>query len=155
MRSALLAMLFALGCDGHPHADPTLAICPAPDPLVLGYTINEPPNCAGTAGECSFGKDFMDRYCTMCHSSSLDGAARNGAPKFHDFDTLLGIIQVNDHIDEQAGSGPGANNTAMPPERCPTTAGGPLDRACAQPTLAEREQLATWLACERDRQHSF
>lgn len=84
----------------------------------------------------NFGKAFMETYCTQCHHSELMGAARNGAPSFHDFDTLFGIKAVSDHIDQTTASGPAATNTGMPPEGEP------------QPSLAEREMLAEWIACD-------
>lgn len=82
----------------------------------------------------SFGQPFMEQYCTRCHSSALAGEARMGAPAFHDFDTQLGIQQVADHVDQAAGAGPNATNESMPPDG-------------ASPTLAERQQLAEWIAC--------
>ena len=101
----------------------------------------------------SFGNHFMQTYCTDCHASTLKHAQRNGAPLFHDYDTLMGVLEIPDHIDEYAGSGPGATNTRMPPSKCPTTPGGSLDRACPQPTEDERTQLSVWLACEVARPH--
>jgi hypothetical protein len=97
----------------------------------------------------------MEKYCTWCHDSSLPRSKRNGAPLRHDFDSFLGIYRVDDHIDEQAGAGPDATNEFMPGDRCPSTKGGPLDKDCEQPTLEERKQLATWLACEKNRPHDF
>jgi cytochrome c5 len=82
----------------------------------------------------NFGQEFMTTYCTRCHSSTLTGAARMGAPAFHDFDTLEGIKGVSNHVDQTAGSGPEATNEAMPPS------GG-------MPTLAERQMLSEWIAC--------
>jgi cytochrome c5 len=82
----------------------------------------------------SFGRGFMERYCTRCHASTLRGEDRQGAPSFHDFDTLFGIKAVFDHVDETTASGPAATNTSMPPDT-------------PSPTLAERQQLGEWLAC--------
>lgn len=84
----------------------------------------------------TFGQAFMAQYCTRCHSSSLAGAARNGAPSDHDFDTLEAIRAVGaDHIDRAAAAGPAGVNTVMPP------AGNP------QPSEEERRLLGEWLAC--------
>src|SRR5687767_14853394 len=47
----------------------------------------------------SFGQEFMATYCTECHASTLMGAERQGAPLYHDFDTLDGVLPVLDHID--------------------------------------------------------
>jgi uncharacterized membrane protein len=86
----------------------------------------------------NFGRDFMSKYCTKCHSSTVTGDARHGAPAGHDFDTLAGILAVADHIDEHAASGPNATNTEMPPE------------GETAPSKEEREKLGQWLACETE-----
>jgi hypothetical protein len=143
MRGVVIALLLA-GCSEGPT--PTGTVCPTPDPGEPTYE--------------DFGKPFMERYCLWCHDSVLmDRSLRNGAPLFHDFDTLLGILEIDtalsDHIDEQTGIGPDASNRFMPPDRCPSTIGGSLDRDCLKPTDDERRQLALWLACERDRPHNF
>jgi hypothetical protein len=82
----------------------------------------------------NFGKPFMTKYCTRCHSSDLVGAARHGAPSFHDFDSLFGIKAVHEHIDETTAAGPAAFNDGMPQD-------GP------KPTSMERYQLGEWIAC--------
>jgi hypothetical protein len=131
MRALLFASLLAAACSDSVFGPPTETVC-APD-STLTYE--------------SFGKPFMEKYCTSCHAEDLRGVQRNGAPSFHDFDTLFGVRAVSDHIDETAGAGPAATNTGMPPEECPSTPGGPLNRDCPKPTLAERKQLAVWIAC--------
>ena len=138
MKHLLLALVVIAACD---TPTPTGAVCPSPDP--------------GTPTYENFAKPFMDKYCRWCHDSSLPRSQRNGAPLFHDFDTLLGILEVQDHIDERAGIGPDATNRFMPPDSCPKTIGGKLDGACAKPTDDERRTLAIWLACEADRTHNF
>ena len=118
---AALALALALtpaGCHGH-DGTPTEADCPTGSTLTWA----------------NFGQKFMTDYCTRCHASQLTGAARHGAPSFHDFDTPSGVRAVADHIDEEAASGPAATNTAMPPDG-------------AKPTLEERQQLGEWLACD-------
>lgn len=79
---------------------------------------------------------FAAKYCTSCHATALTGTARQGAPGDHNFETEDGILEEKAHVDEEAGSGPSATNTAMPP------AGSPA------PTKAEREKLSAWLACQ-------
>jgi len=83
----------------------------------------------------TFGEDFMASYCTRCHSSKLEGAARNGAPLDHDFNSLVGVLSVAEHIDEYAAAGPDAVNEVMPPDG-------------EAPSAEERELLGQWLACE-------
>jgi uncharacterized membrane protein len=102
---------------------------------VLGPLTETTCPPASTLTYENFGKSFVESYCTDCHSSELSGDARNGAPSFHDFDTLAGIRAVANHIDQTSGIGPAAENRNMPPEGEP------------QPTDAEREMLAEWIAC--------
>lgn len=82
----------------------------------------------------SFGRSFMESYCLRCHSGSVTGAAREGAPSDHNFDTIIEIQGLADHIDQMAGVGPDSTNEIMPTDD-------------PKPTLAERQQLAEWLAC--------
>lgn len=138
MRACALLLVAACGANGPPPT-PTLAVCPTPDPNTLTYD--------------NFGQSFAEQYCVRCHSSSLSRAQRNGAPLFHDFDSLIGMVQVSNHIDEQAGFGPAAENAFMPPDRCPAEPGGPLAIACPKPTEQERRDLALWIACEILRPH--
>lgn len=81
-----------------------------------------------------FARQFMESYCTRCHARALKGAARHGAPSFHDFDTLFGIKPVADHVDETTAAGPAATNLGMPPDD-------------PRPSLDERKQLGEWIAC--------
>lgn len=136
----LVIAMFVLAACG-PSPTPTGTVCPDPDP--------------GTPSYEDFGKPFLEKYCTHCHSSELPRSQRHGAPLYHDYDSLIGVLRNPNHIDEQAGAGPAATNDFMPPDRCPSTPGGPLDRDCAKPTDEERAMLALWLACEVDRPHPF
>ena len=122
--SILAAVVSSAACSEHSHAvvgEPTGAVCPT----------------ASTLTYVTFGKAFLDKYCVECHDSNKTGAARKGAPEFHDFDTLVGLKQVSDHADEYAGSGPAATNLLMPEENGTR----PI------PTLAERIQFSEWIAC--------
>jgi hypothetical protein len=137
MRLVVFVILIA-ACTSAPPT-PTETVCPDPDPLTLTWD--------------NFGQKFMADYCTACHASTLPRAQRNGAPLYHDYDTLRGVLQLPDHIDMYAGSGPAAHNTVMPPGECPSVPGGPLDRDCPKPSKAERTDLSMWIACERNRPH--
>ena len=119
---AVLAAVVA-GCgegDDEPalFGPPTESVCPE------GSTL--------TYESC--GRPFMESYCTRCHSSELTGEARQGAPSFHDFDTLFGIMAVHEHVDETSAIGPAAENRSMPPNN-------------PEPTDDERRQLGEWIAC--------
>lgn len=120
----LLAITFLLAACGGPDPIPTGTVCP-PERTTLTYE--------------NFAAPFMESYCTRCHSSELHGSDRHGAPLFHDFDTELGILEVADHVDEEAAAGPNAINRLMPPND---------DEGV--PTDAERYQLGLWLACAID-----
>ena len=146
-----LALTLLVACADKPTKTGT--VCAMPDPEILGYTTLDDPSCTGD--NCTWGKTFFDTYCIQCHDSALKRPMRNGAPVHHDYNTLLGILETPDHIDEQAGAGPNASNHFMPPDRCPSTPGGSLDSNCPQPTEEERETLSMFIACERDREHNF
>lgn len=119
---AVAVALAAVGCSDEPplFGPPTESVCPPGSTLTYD----------------SFGKPFMEAYCTECHDSALRGAERQGATSFHDFDTLFGIKAVSEHIDFTTAAGPAATNTSMPPDGEP------------QPTLEERRQLGEWIACD-------
>ena len=138
-RAAILGLLLSVVACTKSEPTPTGTVCAQPDTMALTYE--------------NFGQTFMATYCTWCHDSALPRSKRNEAPIYHDYNSLLGVLETAGHVDEQAGFGPDAENTFMPPERCPTIAGGPLDRDCPRPTDEERRQLAAWLACEVDRDH--
>jgi hypothetical protein len=87
----------------------------------------------------SFGKGFMSKYCTRCHSSKLTTCEeRMNAPLEHDFDTKAGILLVADHVDQMAAAGPKSTNKTMPLNG-------------AKPSDEERKKLGQWLACELEK----
>lgn len=142
----LLIMLAALAaCPSPDKPTPTAAVCP--DPNNPQFTWD------------NFGSDFFCHYCTNCHDSSLPLDKRNGAPLFHDLDSLLGVMEVKVHTDEQAAFGPKAHNTFMPGAgtnyRCPSMLGGSLDEDCPMPTDQERTNLGIFLACEQERPQDY
>ena len=116
-----VGLLGVAACSSEDAALPTPSGASCPSDSTLSYE--------------GFGQPFMDSYCTRCHASTLHGADRQGAPLFHDFDSLNGILVVADHVDEYAAAGPDSVNEVMPPDG-------------ATPTMAERQQLGEWLACE-------
>src|SRR5678815_6148738 len=130
MRFVVLGLLIT-GCTNTPVPTATQAVCPDPDPGTLTWD--------------SFGRQFMADYCTVCHASTLVHSQRNGAPLYHDYDTLPGVLSIIDHVDTWAGAGPAADNTIMPPSRCPSDPGGALNRDCPQPSKQQRTDLSVWL----------
>jgi hypothetical protein len=135
--------------------------CSSGRPTPTGTTCADPDPMTGTTQLTwdNFGCKFMYKYCVNCHERSLPLSKRNGAPLYHDFDYLEGLLEQPDHTDEQAGWGPKAKNNFMPgggtDGRCPSVPGGSLDENCPQPTGEERTNLSQWLACERLRHHDF
>jgi hypothetical protein len=117
---AVAALALALGCAPEEAGRPTGAVCP--DNSTISYT--------------DFVAEFVANYCAECHSSSVVGAARKGAPSDHNFDTVYDIVSNGDHLDELAGVGPDSANLNMPPEGYP------------DPTVEERAKLSEWLACK-------
>ena len=126
----LMAAASVLGCSSSesPKSDPPTmpgpsgATCPDPAPTYEG-----------------FADGFFASYCVGCHSSTVEGSARHGAPKSTNFDTLEGIQAASlDMLDQLAAAGPLQQNTFMPP-------------AGSEPSRAERESLGEWLACDRPR----
>lgn len=83
----------------------------------------------------SFAQGFFGTYCTRCHSASKTGADRNGAPGDHNFDTLGGIQQWADQIDQVAAMNPDGSvkNTFMPFDHNP------------DPDDLGRKKLACWI----------
>jgi hypothetical protein len=154
----MLVGVAVAGC-AQPGPTDTHTLCPADDPMAFAYTRDDTPDCTGTDEQCNFGKTFMYKYCINCHSSELPLSKRNGAPLYHDFDSLFGVFVVTNHIDEQTGIGPDATNRFMPGAgtggKCPSVPGGPLDMDCITPTDQERKDLAVWIACEAQRPHNF
>lgn len=108
--------------------------CGGEEGIELGPPTGAECPPASTLTYANFGQTFMEDYCLRCHSSTVTGADREGAPSDHNFDTIDEIRAFAGHIDEMAGSGPDATNDQMPPDG-------------DAPTLAEREMLAEWLAC--------
>ena len=113
--------LSASGCHAHGHGEEgqaSGATCPTTETLTFA----------------NFGMAFFEQYCQRCHASTVTGAARNGAPDDHPFDTLTDIVVMKAHIDKKAAAGPTVVNKAMPPSG-------------AAPSDAERRKLGEWLAC--------
>jgi uncharacterized membrane protein len=83
----------------------------------------------------SFGTNFVDKYCTRCHSTEKSGIfGRHGAPSDYNFNTIEGVRSHLKDIDAYAAAGPAREEAMMPPD-------GDM------PTLEERKQLGEWIAC--------
>lgn len=109
------SLLVLAGCEG---GQSTATTCPTDNTLTAQ----------------SFGNDFMSNYCVRCHSSSLAGLARQGAPQDVNLDTVEGVRAHSKDIDKNAGASATVTNTFMPPNG-------------SAPSVEERRQLSQWLAC--------
>ena len=98
----------------------TQSVCPPADPPTYD----------------SFGRTFMESYCTKCHDSAKTGVLREDAPPTIDFDSLVLLRMWTSQIDKQAAIGPAASNRRMPPSGNPA------------PSDAERRRLGEYIACE-------
>lgn len=135
MNNGYFATIFAfatpaLGCSSGPNDGDAAA-----EEGSVGIATKSLCSPGGALTYESFGKPFLNRYCTRCHSTAVTGDARQSAPADHNFDTLEDVLAMAEHIDTNAAGGPAALNTTMPPS-------GPF------PTEAERRRLGEWLACE-------
>lgn len=93
----------------------------------------------------TYAKDIqplMTHYCISCHAANVPAAKRYGAPLDHNFETEKGIADESVHADQDCGSGPKATNTRMPPAATLSSLNLPV------PTLAERQTLSKWFACQ-------
>jgi uncharacterized membrane protein len=87
----------------------------------------------------NFGREFMQTYCTSCHSR--DAVNRHGAPADQNYDTEDDIRAHAAAIDAEAASGPNGTNTAMP------DMSGPVH---TPPNDQDRAVLGQFLACEQN-----
>lgn len=77
----------------------------------------------------NFGRQFIRRYCSGCHSASLNGSGRQGAPTDMNFDTHAEALEFRVDMLLHAAS----NGAKMPP-------GVPVGRD-------ERALFSEWLKC--------
>jgi hypothetical protein len=77
-----------------------------------------------------FGQPYVTTWCTPCHSASVAGVDRQGAPEGVDLDTLATVRGWKSVIAQVAVG----ESATMPP------VGGPTD--------ADRTDLEEWLACD-------
>ncbi|HEX9102256.1 MAG TPA: hypothetical protein VF997_08640 [Polyangia bacterium] len=137
MRATLLlaAAALAAACtpDGPATGDMDLGVA-AGDMTTLvngcppwSAPLTTPDGGAGGDTWASFARDLFASDCTRCHSSTLTGLARNGAPDGYDWDVESAVRAHLDVIRSAVGV---AN--IMPPS-------APL------PTCDERRRLVRWI----------
>lgn len=124
MPHPLMLLLLSLGCGR--DRDPA-----ASDSVVTATDTEEEEEeeeGTGCGDWSSVGQPLMLSYCTGCHSQSLVGEARHGAPAGVDLETLAGVQAQRARVEARA-----VVQQDMPQ-------GGGL-------SAADRERLSAWLAC--------
>ena len=117
MFRAPLLVVVLLSCKGEP-AEPPVTTDPSECPPDSTVTWE------------NFGDPFVHTWCTACHSETLHGEARQGAPDGVDFDHYEDVAVYADRILLLASGDP----PSMPP------AGGTTDE--------ERSLLVEWILCD-------
>ncbi|MFP2907734.1 hypothetical protein ACLESD_22340 [Pyxidicoccus sp. 3LFB2] len=92
------------------------------------------PSSGGPTAQ-DFGRAFLEAHCLSCHSASVTGPAREGAPDGVDFDTPEQVRQWAASIDAHSAAGPTSVNTSMPPA------------SRSAPSMDARVKLGQWLSC--------
>lgn len=121
----LVAAALAASCGDDAAAPPDARIvngCPA---------LEEPQASPGDPidGDTwdTFAMDFFATWCTRCHSTTLDGPDRNGAPLGYNWDDEA---SVRDHLDEiRAAVGVANFMPFTPPD----------------PSCADRQRIVRWI----------
>ncbi len=133
-RPALVVVLAAVGCgQGNGASAPDLAPAP-PDlfPSVNGCPswndpLAQPGDPIGGDTWTSFAQPFFAMWCTSCHSSTLTGGARNGAPPGYDWDVPAAVRMYSSFIRNAVGV-----DNFMPP-------GNPM------PSCDDRRRMVRWI----------
>jgi hypothetical protein len=113
-----------LGAGGGGGGDMTLLANGCP-PLTAPLTT--PDGGAGGDTWASFAQGFFASNCTRCHSSTLTGAARNGAPDGYNWDDETAVRAHLDNIRSAVGVG-----NFMPPSD-------------PRPSCDERRRIVRWI----------
>ncbi len=135
----LFAAALAVGCsnqDGATTSDLALDLAAAGPADMTTLIHGCPPLTApqttpdgGAGGDtwANFAQGFFASYCTRCHSSTLTGIARNGAPDGFDWDVQATVLMYLPMIRDAVGV-----SNFMPPD-------------APAPTCAERQRLVRWI----------
>jgi uncharacterized membrane protein len=127
LRTATSIVLLAFGCTDSTGGDS--------DPSGNSTLVDDTSALACSQAQSitwdTYAHGFFLSWCTSCHSSTLPGPKRQGAPVGMDFDTYAGVVEYADKIEYRAVTA--EEKYLMPP------IGGPDPK--------ERELLGLWIAC--------
>jgi len=93
----------------------------------LTAPLTTPDGGAGGDTWANYAQGFFAMYCTRCHSSTLSGDARNGAPVGYDWDLESAVHARLDFIRSAVGVG-----NFMPPSD-------------PKPSCEERRRIVRWI----------
>lgn len=93
----------------------------------LTAPLTTPDGGAGGDTWASYAQTFFAMYCTRCHSSTLSGSARNGAPDGYNWDDETSVLAHLDKIRNAVGVG-----NFMPPSD-------------PKPSCDERRRIVRWI----------
>lgn len=94
-----------------------------------GDSGNTPAECPVELSYTATAEPFVSKYCVTCHSESVTGSARNGAPEDVNFGDEADLFAHGTHITEYV------SDKMMPPS------------FALQPTTAERDAFVAWTKC--------
>lgn len=126
----------AAGCgDGHGNDGGVVDMAVTADDMTLLVNgcvpLNQPQATpdGGAGGDtwASYASGFFTMYCTRCHSTTLSGNARNGAPDGYDWDDEATVRAHLDMIRDAVGV---SNFMPFTPP---------------DPTCAERKRIVRWI----------
>ena len=136
MRATILILALALaGCGDNqgPTGSADMAVAGGDMTLLangcppLTAPVTTPDGGAGGDTWANYAQGFFAMYCTRCHSSTLSGDARNGAPVGYDWDVESAVRARLDFIRTAVGVG-----NFMPPSD-------------PKPSCDERRRIVRWI----------
>jgi len=137
MRATILILALALaGCGDNqgPTGNADMAVAAGGDMTLLANgcppltaPVTTPDGGAGGDTWANYAQGFFAMYCTRCHSSTLSGDARNGAPVGYDWDVESAVRARLDVIRSAVGVG-----NFMPPSD-------------PKPGCDERRRIVRWI----------
>jgi uncharacterized membrane protein len=97
-----------------------------------GASSSGSDDCPSEVTYATTAKPFVQKYCISCHSKSVSGTARDGAPVGINFDDEKGLRAHGTHVHEYTDNG------RMPPTD---------DLSLPQPSAFERDAFVEWTVC--------
>ena len=90
---------------------------------------SKPAECPAELSYTKTAEPFVSKYCISCHSRSVTGLARNGAPDDVNFGSEADLFTHGTHVTEHV------SENLMPPP------------GALQPSATERADFVAWTKC--------